>query len=83
MGKQVSSECRADKDDERVQQRHDSGNFHLPRLHLLTEELRRTPYHQSTDEYSNDNECIVIHPSHADTAEPCVNLHIQHLYHAG
>ena len=57
------------------------GDLHLSRLDLLAEELGGTAHHQAADEDRDNKKCEVVHPSHADTAEPAVDLHVEHLQH--
>ena len=80
MGKQIRGQSRSYQNHKRMKQRHDGRNLHFACFHLLTEELRCTPYHQSADKHGYNYKCIVVHPTYPDTTEPSVNLHIQHLH---
>ena len=55
--------------------------FHFTGFYFLSEKFRGTTDHQTADKYRDNNERIIIHPTYAYTAEPGINLHIQHLHH--
>ena len=57
--------------------------FHFTGFYFLSEKFRCATYHQTADKYRDNNERIIIHPTYAYTAEPSINLHIQHLHHTG
>ena len=51
-------------------------------VNLLAEKLGCSSNHQSADKNSDDHKSEVIHPSYTHTAEPRIDLHIQHLHHS-
>ena len=64
-----------------MEQDDDRGDLHLARLDLVSQELGGAAHHQTADEDGDDEEREVVHPTHADTAEPAVDLHVEHLHH--
>ena len=81
--KEVTRQSRAYQYHKRMKQRNDCCYFHLPGFHFLSEKLRCTSHHQSADKDCDNDKCIIVHPPYADTAEPSVYLHVQHLHHTG
>ena len=81
-GVEVGRHGRAREDEQRVQQGHDNGNFHLPRLNLLAQQFRGSAYHQPRDEHGDDDEHEKVEEAHAHAAVEGVGHHAQQLGHA-